>query len=171
MVRSPRFNDFVTLRNSLDQLANDAFGDDPWRALRSRLGSSGTVAEIMPLDVYATDDQVVLLAAVPGMQPDDLELTIHQDTVTLNGSVRSAVDTEQAQNATWYIHELGNGSYRRSVTLPFPVDADQAEATFEHGMLRVVLPKAETAKPRKISISGGRQNEAIASGQDQDTEQ
>ena len=165
MIRSPLFNDLVTLRSGFDRLADDAFGDDPYRALGSRADRTGSVAQAMPLDVYATDEQVVLLAAVPGMQPDDLELTIHQNTVTLSGSVRDVVDADEAKGATWYIHELGSGSYRRSVTVPFPVDADQAEATFEHGMLRVVLPKAEAAKPRKIRIAGGRQHEAIAAGQ------
>jgi HSP20 family protein len=166
MIRSPLFNDFVNLRNSIDQLANEAFGDDPLRSLTSRGASNGgAVAQAMPLAVYATDDQIVILAAVPGMQPEDLELTIHQNTVTLSGSVRNVVDSDEARNATWYLHELGSGSYRRSVTVPFPVDADQADATFEHGMLRVVLPKAEAAKPRKINISGGRQREAIDASQ------
>ena len=167
MMRSPLFNDLVSLRRSIDQLADEAFGRDPFRALGSRADrNGGIVAQAMPLDVYATDEHVVLLAAVPGMQPEDLELTVHQNTVTLSGSVRDAVDADDARGATWYIHELGSGSYRRSVSMPFPVDADQAEATFVHGMLRVVLPKAEAAKPRKISIAGGRQHEAIEAGQD-----
>lgn len=165
MIRSPLFHDVVTLRRNLDQLANETLGDDPFRALWSQSDSNGsTVAQAMPLDVYATDEQVVILAAVPGMQPDDLDLTIHQNTVTLSGTVRNAMDADEAKQATWYIHELGSGSYRRSVTVPFPVDADRAKATFAHGMLRVVLPKAETAKPRKISISGANQPEAITSG-------
>ena len=164
MIRSPLFNDVVTLRRNHDQLANERFGNDPFRALWSRSDNSDIVAQAMPLDVYATDGQVVILAAVPGMQPDDMELTIHENTVTLSGTIRDAVDTDEVKQATWYIHELGSGSYRRSVTVPFSVDADRAEATFAHGMLRVVLPKAETAKPRKISISGTSQPEAITSG-------
>jgi HSP20 family protein len=83
--------------------------------------------------------------------------------VTLSGTLRSVVDTEDAKQATWYLHELGSGTYRRSVTLPFPVDADKADASFEHGILRVMLPKAEAAKAKKIAISGG-QHEAITSG-------
>lgn len=163
MIRSPLLNEFLTLRNSVDRLAEDAFSNDGTRAGWSRSGNGGT-ASPMPLDVYATDEQVVILAAVPGMHPDDLELTVHENTVTLSGSVRSVTDSEGAKQATWYIHELGSGTYRRSVTLPFQVDADQAEATFRHGILHVVLPKAETAKPRKIAISTG-EREAIGTGE------
>jgi HSP20 family protein len=118
----------------------------------------------MPLDVYATGDQAVLIAAVPGMQPGDLELTVHQNTVSLRGTVRSAADAEETKDATWYVSELGSGTYQRSVTLPFPIDAEHAEATFAHGLVRVTLPKAESAKPRKIAISGGSNQEAITAG-------
>ncbi|HEV2127071.1 MAG TPA: Hsp20/alpha crystallin family protein [Thermomicrobiales bacterium] len=164
MLRSPLFNDFLTLRNSIDQLAEGVFGGDNYRTLWSRAGTgNGNSVYPMPLDVYATDDQAVIVAAVPGMHPDDLDLTIQQNTVTLSGSVRSVTDSEEAKGATWYIHELASGTWRRSVTLPFQVDADQAEATFEHGILRVVLPKAENARPKKIAISGS-QHEAIGTG-------
>ena len=164
MIRSPLFNEFMTVRNSIDQLTDDMFGNDSFRTLWSRAGSGGgAVAQPMPLDVYATDEHVVIVASVPGMSPDDLDLSIQQNTVTLSGTLRSVIDTEDAKHATWYLHELGSGTYRRSVTLPFPVDADAADASFEHGILRVTLPKAEVAKPKKIAISGG-QREAISSG-------
>lgn len=166
MIRSPLFNDFMTFRNSIDQFAEDVFGNDSFRTLWSRSGGrNGRVVQPMPLDVYATDEHAVIVAAVPGMQPDELQLTVQQNTVTIGGTLRSVTDTEEAKNATWYLHELDSGSYRRSVTLPFPVDADSAEATFEHGILRVMLPKAETARPKKIAISNGStQHEAIGSG-------
>jgi HSP20 family protein len=62
------------------------------------------------------------------------------------------------------VRELADGTYRRSVTLPFMVDADKAEATFEHGILRIVLPKAEESRPKKVAISAGGTQEAIAAG-------
>ena len=164
MIRSPLLNEFVTLRNSIDQLAEEAFGDS-FRTMWSRSGDgNGAVAQPMPLDVYATDDRVVIVAAVPGMQPDDLSLTIQQNTVTLGGTAHDMADREETRNATWYVHELGSGTYRRSVTLPFAVDADKADASFEHGILRVVLPKAEAAKPKRIAIHGGEQ-QAIGAGE------
>jgi HSP20 family protein len=62
------------------------------------------------------------------------------------------------------VRELAEGTYRRSVTLPFMVDADKAEATFEHGILRITLPKAEESRPKKVVISGGEKKEAIEAG-------
>jgi HSP20 family molecular chaperone IbpA len=106
----------------------------------------------MPIDVYATADHAVLIAAVPGMQPDDLDLTVHHNTVTLRGTIQSTADAEETRDATWYVSELGSGTYQRSVTLLFPVDADQANATFAHGLVRVTLPKADSANPKKIAI-------------------
>ena len=166
MTRSPFFNDFVALRDTVDRLVSDSFGADPFRTLWSRSGNGQGVAQPMPLDVYATENEAVVVAAVPGMRPEDLELTVHQNTVTLSGSIGNVADSEDAKGATWYVHELPHGAYRRSITLPFAVDADNTDATFAHGILRVVLPKAESAKPRKIAIGGAQpQTEAIASGE------
>ena len=171
MIRSPVFNEFMTIRNAIDQLAEDVFGSDSFRTLWSRTGTTANgdsrVVQPMPLDVYATDDHAVIVAAVPGMEPDELQLTVQQNTVTIGGQLRSVADTEEARNATWYIHELGSGTYRLSVTLPFPVDADAAEATFQHGILRVTLPKAESARPKRIAIGNGKA-EAITSGASQE---
>jgi HSP20 family protein len=163
MMRSPMFSDMVALRDAVDHLMNE-----PFRGGWGDAGRDGSVARAMPLDVYATDEQVVILAAIPGMRPEDMELTVHQNTVTLSGSVGDVAETEEAKSATWYVHELSNGTYRRSVTLPFPLDADKAEATCEHGILRVVLPKAETARPKKIAV-GSRQREALSEGESNET--
>lgn len=161
MYRSPFFNDFVALRDTLDQITNDQLSAGPFRTVWSRTGENGKVAQPMPLDIYATDDRAVILAAVPGMRPGDLELTVHQNTVTFSGTIGNVAETKEAKGATWYLHELSSGSFRRSVTLPFPVDADKADATFTDGILRVTLPKAETAKPKKITVAGDREARAI----------
>lgn len=161
MFRSPFVNDFVALRDTVDSLVNQAFAGDQYRTVWSRPGNGRGVVQPLPLDVYATEDRAVLLAAIPGLTPDDLELTVHQNTVTVSGKVGDVRDAEEAKGATWYLQELWSGEVRRSVTLPFPVDADATEATFEHGILRVVLPKAETAKARKIAVAGSQQPTAI----------
>jgi len=162
MMRSPFFGDVLPLVESFDRAVNDAIRRGGNQTIWSRDGVSA--AAPMPLDVYATDNQAVLLAAVPGLRPEELEITVHQNTVSLSGSVKSASDSDEAKGATWYIHELGSGVFRRSVTLPFPIDADRVEATFEHGIVRIVAPKAEHAKPRKIEVNA-QKTEAIASGE------
>jgi HSP20 family protein len=145
----PFGQDFVVLRDAMNQLLEESFV--PSRGLRD--GSSTTVRSL-PLDIYATADEAVVIAAVPGMSPQDLEVTINQNVISLSGKVPTAVESEQGKGATWYLNELWHGSFRRSVTLPFEVDAARAEATFDNGIVRIVLPKAERAKPHKIAIRG-----------------
>ena len=156
MFRSPLFNDFVSLRDTVDRLFNESFNDDQYRTTWSRSGNGRTQAMPMALDVYATDEQVVILAAVPGMRPEDLDLTIHENTVMISGKIANVTESEETKGATWYVHELWSGDVRRSLTLPFPVDSDRADARFEQGILRVTLPKAASAKPRKIKDRLGR---------------
>jgi len=153
MFRRPLLSDLFALRDAVDELVNAGVGSDRPGASPPRGGAATT--QPMALDVYATDGRAIILAAVPGMRPDQLDLAVHENTVTLSGWVDDPSDADETKKATWYLHELWSGAVRRSVTLPFPVDADRAEATFEHGMLRVVLPKAEAATPRKIQITTG----------------
>ena len=155
----PLMQDFVSLRDAMDQLLEDSF-----TAGRGQRGTSGAVARPMPLDVYATQDEAVVVAAVPGMSPEDLEVTINQGTVTLSGRIGNVAESEEAKGATWYLHELWHGQFRRAVSLPFEVDAAKTEATFEHGILRIRLPKAEQAKPKKIEIKAGGSAQAIGAG-------
>ena len=152
------------IAQSMDRLLDEAFGG-PLHPLWSRGGGAGaTAVQPMPLDVYATGDEVVLRAAVPGMRPEDLEITADENTITLSGTVHSPTDAEGTKGATWYVHELWSGQYRRSLTLPFEIDAARAEASFEGGIVRVVLPKAERSKPTKIALGQGLGGRAVGAG-------
>jgi HSP20 family protein len=165
MIRAPLFNDTLDISSNADRVAEHVFGNDPFRSLWARTMNGGaTVPQPMPLDIYATDDHAVIFAAVPGMQPDDLQLSVQQNTVTLSGRVRDVTKSDDAKGATWYLHEIVSGTFQRSVTLPFPLDPDGAEATFEHGVLRVTLPRAEAAKPKKIAINTSDERQAIGAG-------
>lgn len=162
MVRTSLLDDLMNLHSSIDNLFGQTGVGESFGTLASRARSGyGAIALPIPRDVYATEDRVVMMAAVPGMTPDDLDLTVHQNTVTLSGSLPNAVDAEEAKGATWYVHELPSGSFRRSITLPFAVDVDKANASFDQGILHLTLPKAEAAKPKRISIASG-QREAIS---------
>lgn len=157
----PVGSDFVLLRDAMNQLLQDSFvpsGGARWPA-----GGSGV--RPLALDVYGTPDEVTVIAAVPGMSPDDLEITYAQNTLTLSGPVPSAAESEQGKEATWYMRELWHGQFRRSITLPYEVDAGRAEAAFENGIVRITLPRAEWTKPQKIAITvGTAQQEAIGAG-------
>jgi HSP20 family protein len=144
----PGSQEFVTLRDAMNQLLEDSF--TPFRV--AGWPRNGSTARPLPIDVYATPDDVVLIAAVPGARPEDVEISINQGTVTLTGKVANVADATEAKGATWYLHELWHGRFQRTVTLPVDVDASKADATFADGVLRLRLPKAEQAKPRRIEI-------------------
>ena len=160
----PLSSDFVLLRDAMNQLLSDSFV--PSGGARSGWGGgSQAMARPVPLDVYATPDEAVVIAAVPGMTPENLEITYTQNTLTLSGSVPNVAESEQGQQVTWYLRELWSGQFQRTVTLPFEVDASKAEASFEQGIVRITLPKAEWTKPHKIAITAGSgQQEAIGAG-------
>jgi HSP20 family protein len=168
MVRTfPFGTDFVLLQDAMNQLLGESFVPSSGAGYGWRNGTSNgarAVARPLPLDVYATQDEAVVIAAVPGMNPQDLEITYNQNTLTLSGTVPTATDSEQGKQAMWFVHELWHGQFQRSFTLPFEVDADKAEATFENGIVRIVLPKAERAKPQKIAVQAAGSQQAIGTG-------
>lgn len=128
---------------------------DAFAPARANWAQTAAVTQPIPVDIYANDNQAVITAALPGVQPGDLDLKVHQNQVTISGKVANTVSSEDAKGATWLAKELWSGEFRRSITLPFAIDAGAVEASFEQGVLRVTLPKAESAKPRTIAINGG----------------
>ncbi|HWV23728.1 MAG TPA: Hsp20/alpha crystallin family protein [Thermomicrobiales bacterium] len=145
--------DMISLRHAMDRLFNEGFVQ----------GQGGGMQRALPLDVYANENEVVVLAAIPGMDGNDIQITIEKNVLTLSGSVPNVADSEDAKEASWYLHELPYGSFERTLTLPMELDSNRAEATIDNGMLRLVLPKAETAKPRqiKVKVGGAEQPEAV----------
>jgi HSP20 family protein len=163
MFRSPLFSEIVSLRNDVERIANQAMGATSSNHAATREEAWATP---VPIDVYSTGDHAVIIASVPGMAPDEIEISVNQNTVTLSGVIHNPVDAEETRDATWFLSELSSGAFRRSVTLPFPVDSDKATAVAEHGIVRVTLPKVDSARARKIAVSTNHTNhhEAIAAG-------
>ena len=143
--------DFATMRDTVDRLFNETLWGSPFRTLWTSPGNGGARWPL-PLDVYATAHDVLIIAAVPGLGPDDIQVTFNQGVVTFSGQLPNVAVSEEGKGATWYLHELPYGTFQRSVTLPFEVDADAAEATFQHGILSLRLPKAEQARPKQIKV-------------------
>ena len=156
--------DFVSLRNAMDQLLNESYVSGPFRTVWSRSGGTNSGYAPMPLDVFATQDAFVIVASVPGLRPEDLEVTYNQGTIVLSGTVANVAESEESKGATWYLHELWHGRFQRAVTPPFEIDPGRAEASFENGILRIWLPKAEHAKPQRIEVRVGGATEAIGAG-------
>ena len=101
------------------------------------------------IDMYQTNDDVVVKAELPGLKADDVQITITADTLTLRGEFKHE---SEDKDATWHIHEHRSGSFERSIMLPTEVQGDKAAAEFENGVLTVKVPKAETVKPKSIII-------------------
>jgi HSP20 family protein len=132
----------TTLRDAMNRLFEDSF---VWNADSAFNG--GTREARLPIDVYTTDNEIVVTAAVPGVKPEDVEITFEGDTLTLRGQM-----PQRTENVTYLHAERFHGSFTRTLQLNVPVDADKIEATFENGVLTLVLPKSEAIKPRVIKV-------------------
>jgi HSP20 family protein len=108
----------------------------------------------LPLDVSETEDEFVVKASLPGMKPEDVQITVQGDTLTIRGESKAE---EETKGKHWHLRERRFGSFQRSVSLATPVNSDQAQAHYEHGVLTLTLPKSEAARPRQIKISGASQ--------------
>ncbi len=101
------------------------------------------------LDVAEREDAVVVKAEVPGVKPDDIDISVHGNTLTISGHKKEETDKSEGD---YYHVERRRGEFRRSVTLATDVDADKIDATCKDGVLTITLPKAEQAKPKKIKV-------------------
>ncbi len=130
----------MTLRDAMDQLFNDAF-----------TSSSGvrTVASAPLVDMYQTDDDIVVKATVPGFSKDDVDITLTDDILSLRGNIEEKEDDE---TKSYSIREHRYASFERSLRLPVDVEIKKVEALFENGILTITLPKAEAVKPKSIMI-------------------
>ena len=113
------------------------------------------------MDVYEQGDNLIVEAQLPGTKPDDIEVHVERGVLTISG--RTAAE-EERQERNYLLREQRSGRFTRSLQLPPTYSADPSEATFEHGVLHLVFPKAEDAKPRRIEITTGGQ-QAMARGQ------
>jgi HSP20 family protein len=104
-----------------------------------------------PADIYETRDNIVVLAEMPGVAPDGVDIILERRVLTIRG--RSAVNDHAGYQRVY--NEYADGDYERSFTLSENIDRDRIEATLRNGVLHLVLPKAETAKARKIELKTG----------------
>lgn len=132
--------EMLTLREAMDRLFDDAFT----RPLSIRDGWSAPA-----IDMYQTDDEIVVRASLPGFKADDVQINITGDVLTLRGELKHE---DEKKEKAWHLREQRWGSFERSVALPTNVVADRASADFENGILTITLPKAEEARPRTISV-------------------
>ncbi len=137
-----RWDPFRELQQEVGRLFDSI---DPFQPLRH-------VRQYPPINVYDTGDGYTLSAQLPGQAPEDVELTITGETLTLRGERKRA---EGVKDDNYRRQERPLGRWSRTVTLPDRVDSAQVSATFANGILTVTMPKAESAKPRHITVTSG----------------
>jgi HSP20 family protein len=155
--RTSPLGELVTLRQAMDRLFEDSF-------VRPRVWGSWSEGGSLAMDVRSTPDALVVEAALPGIKPDDVDITVEGGTLTVTGEYRTERNEGEGE---YLVQELRRGSFSRTVTLPEGLRPDRATATFEDGVLTLRIPKAEEVKPRQIKISptSSDGHEADAAGQ------
>jgi HSP20 family protein len=143
------FRDVDRMFDEMNRLVTDQMGQNR--------GVSRNRGYRPAMDVYDAGESIVIKALIPGAHPEDLDISIEQNTLTIKGSLGYKVDDEQARQVTWYQREIGYSDWAESLQLPTPVDSEQAQAEFEHGILTLTLPKAEQARVKRIPVQSSRQ--------------
>ena len=143
LIRWNPYRDMMVMRNALDRLVDSDFFESPeWTAPRN-WG--------LALDVSENDDEFVVKASLPGVKPDEIEITYDKDTLTIKGEVKEEKE-EKDEDRRYYMRERRYGSFNRSISLPGAIKSDAIDATYEAGVLTLHLPKAEEAKAKRIQV-------------------
>lgn len=141
IVRWNPVREMVAMQSAMDRMFDEVtrnFGDLP------------TVGNTLPLDVHENDAHYTIAANLPGLTADDIEITLHENTLTISGEF---VRQEAPEGTREWLSERVFGKFSRTLTLPNAVDADAVEATYDNGVLTLTLPKAESARPRQIAVN------------------
>jgi HSP20 family protein len=143
LVRWEPWSDLMSLREAMDRL----FEESVVRPRAGRLAPLG--AESLAVDMYETEDEVVVKTAVPGVKSEDIDVSITGDVLTIKGETKAE---EKVGKANYIRQERRYGVFSRSLSLPSTVVADKATAEFQNGVLILTLPKAEEVKPKTIQV-------------------
>jgi len=137
----------LSLRDAMSRLFEDSFVSPA--SVNGRISNLG-----IEMNVYESEHGFSIEASVPGLKPEDLDITLQDNVLTVSGEFR---EQKPAENTTAHRVERRFGRFSRSVSLPTMVKSDAVSANLEHGILRLEIPKAEEVKPRKITIQAGQQ--------------
>ncbi|MBN1272120.1 MAG: Hsp20/alpha crystallin family protein [Candidatus Aminicenantes bacterium] len=143
IIRWDPFRDLVTLREKMNRLFEDAFtarGDE-----RDLVASTWTPA----VDIYETEQELILTAELPGMEEDDIEIRIEDSNLTLKGERKFEKETKEEN---YHRIERAYGSFYRSFSLPPHIDQEKIKAENENGVLKITMPKKPEAKPKNIKV-------------------
>jgi HSP20 family protein len=140
LVRFEPVRDMVHMSDAMDRLFENLYGRG-WRDI--------DLFDAPSVDMYQTENEIVVKASLPGMKADDIQISVVGDVLTLRGEVKA---DQEIKEASYHIRERRSGSFARSMPLPSAVQADKAKAEFENGVLTLTLPKAEEMRPKTITV-------------------
>ncbi len=140
LVRWNPFQEMLRMRDTMDR-----FFEEPW--FESAPAFSGWMT--VPLDVSETDEAFRVKVSIPGVNPDDLEITYRDHLLTIKGEIQEVTEEEEGR---YHMRERRYGAFSRTVSLPSAIDDSRIEATYEAGVLTLRLPKSEEAKPKRITV-------------------
>jgi HSP20 family protein len=151
LVKWEPFREMTSLRDAMGRLFEESFLRPGW------FGGWEAATSALPVDVYETGDHVVVKATVPGVKPEDIEVTITGDPSTGSGQAVLTIkgefkSEEKTEKHNYLRQERRYGVFCRQLSIPAGADADKVKATFEHGILTLELPKAETAKMKTVKV-------------------
>lgn len=141
IVRWNPVRDMVAMQNAMDRLF-----EETWR------NAETTANHHLPLDVYETDQAYTVVASVPGLGAEDINITLHEGTLTISGEWVETAAKSDENNTRALLRERTYGKFSRTINLPQIIDADAVEATYENGLLTLALPKQPNAQPRQIPV-------------------
>lgn len=142
LTRWDPFQEMLNLRRTVDRLFDNVSPDREWQ----------TATWGLAVDVVENKDDFVVKASVPGINPDDLDISYADDTLTIKGEIKS--DNEVKENH-YHLRERRYGSFSRSIALPTKIKGDAIDASYQNGVITLRLPKAEEVKPKRIAIKVG----------------
>jgi HSP20 family protein len=148
LIRWDPFHEVTSFRNMMERMFDGSM-------LSPAFEWEQPFAWNLALDVAETDDDFVVKASLPGMKPEDLEITYDSNVLTIKGEIK---DEQEVDEKRYHLRERRFGSFSRSVTLPTTIKADAIDARFDAGVLTLHLPKAEEAKPKRIPVLSGASN-------------
>jgi len=147
LTRFDPLNEMISLRQAMDRLFEDSFISPlTWRSVE------GDSSLNPALDVHQTGDEIVVSASLAGVKPEDVQITLTGQTLQIRGEIRA---DEEVKRDQYLYRERRYGSFNRQLQLPVHVEGEQAQATFENGVLTLRIPKAEDVKPKQIEIKAG----------------
>jgi HSP20 family protein len=165
MATMMRWDPFQDLRSAQEEMAQMSPMLAHALGLHAQQGSgrATTMAWAPALDISERKDAYLVTVELPGVEPDDLQITLEDGLLTIQGERHFAHDSSEQQ---FHRVERRYGAFRRSITLPAQVQAEQIEASFDNGVLQILVPKLEEAKPKRIQVRPGRTEIPAASSED-----